>query len=330
MFSGTNTWALVLAAGDGTRLRSLTTAGSGTVIPKQFCSLRQGPSLLSNALGRAGGIAVAQRVSAVVAIQHRRWWESQLCGLPSENIIVQPENRGTALGVLLSVLHIMQSDPGAQLVLLPSDHHVRQEAVLARALRHAVEQLRWRTDETVLLGFEPEEADSQLGYILPGRSDGRGALEVSQFVEKPTQAQTCEFIERGGLWNAFIIASSAQALLALFQRRVPDIVKEMRAAVQRDRASPMRESATAKLYERLPNMDFSRDILQGQEAYLRVLPVGCCGWSDLGTPERVARALQLDAGSDTEPTLEFDEYQGCLNLASQHQLVHGAASTIQP
>jgi mannose-1-phosphate guanylyltransferase len=330
MFSGRNTWALVLAAGEGTRLRTQTTASCGTVIPKQFCSLRHGRSLLENALGRAGAVATTLRISAIVAKQHRCWWEPQLCRLPAENLIVQPENRGTAHAVLLSLLHIVECDPGAQLVLLPSDHHVRHEAILARALRQAVEQLRWRFDETVLLGFEPEEADPELGYILPGRSDGRGALEVAQFVEKPAIAQTHELIGRGGLWNAFIMASTAQALLGLFRRRVPGIVKEMRAAVQRDRASPMPGSAIAKLYDRLPTIDFSRDILQGQETQLRVLPVASCGWSDLGTPERVARALQLVADSDTENASEVDEHPGCLNLAFQHQAARSAATTIQP
>ncbi len=37
------TWALILAAGEGSRLRSLTTTSSGTAIPKQFCSLYARP-----------------------------------------------------------------------------------------------------------------------------------------------------------------------------------------------------------------------------------------------------------------------------------------------
>jgi mannose-1-phosphate guanylyltransferase len=250
---------------------------------------------LGNALGRADAVATPPRVSAIVAKQHRCWWEPALSHLPPGNVIVQPDNRGTAHGVLFSLLHIMESEPSAQLVLLPSDHHVRQEAILARALGHAVEQLRWRLDETVLLGFEPEEADPELGYILPGRGDGRGALEVAQFIEKPELARTRELIERGGLWNGFIMASTAQALLGLFQRRIPGTVKAMRVAVQRDRLSPTRQSAIAKLYDRLPTLDFSRDILQGQEPHLRVLPVASCGWSDLGTPP--ACRARFTAGS---------------------------------
>jgi mannose-1-phosphate guanylyltransferase len=50
MQSEAMTWALVLAAGEGTRLRSLTTTRSGAAIPKQYCSLRNGPSLLEETL----------------------------------------------------------------------------------------------------------------------------------------------------------------------------------------------------------------------------------------------------------------------------------------
>lgn len=323
MYSQANTWALILAAGDGVRLRSLTTAPSGTAIPKQFCSLRDGPSLLHEALGRARSVTSEIHTCAVVAESHRRWWEPQLWSLPAANVIVQPENRGTANGILLPLLHIVARDPDARLLLLPSDHHVRKEAILARSLRQALEQLRWRIDEAVLLGLEPALSDPDLGYILPGPSDGRGALEVTQFVEKPTPMQARELIARGGLWNAFIVASTAQALLGLFRRRIPEIVRQMRAAVQHDLSEHGTGLATALLYEELAVIDFSHDILQGQEQQLRVLPVPQCGWSDLGTPQRVADALRWAPARQNEPDVPV-MISGQLSLAAQHARFHGA------
>ena len=56
MYGDADTWALVLAAGEDSRLRSLTTVPSGTSIPKQFCSLHDGPSLLHEALQRARAV----------------------------------------------------------------------------------------------------------------------------------------------------------------------------------------------------------------------------------------------------------------------------------
>ena len=95
----TNTWALVLAAGEGSRLRSLTTMRSGVAVPKQFCSLQGGPSLLQEALQRAEAVAPRARICTIVAEQHRRWWEGPLWSLPAQNVIVQPDNRGTALEI---------------------------------------------------------------------------------------------------------------------------------------------------------------------------------------------------------------------------------------
>ena len=323
MYEDTEPWAIVLAAGDGTRLRSLTTANSGAVVPKQFCSLRGGPSLLRGALARAGAVASPRQISTVVAEPHRRWWEPQVWSLPPENVIVQPANRGTGIGILLPLLHIIRGAPNAPIVVLPADHHVRDEATLAHAIRIAVEQLPWRFNETVLLGLKPERPDPQLGYILPGPSDGRGALQVLRFIEKPTALQARELIEDGGLWNAFILASTSQALLALFRLRIAEIVSEMRAAIQRDRFRTMEGTAIEDLYDRLPSVDFSRDILQNQETNLRVLPVPHCGWSDLGTPERVAHALRTEPRTQAED--EAHLASGFLNLAVQYARLGAAA-----
>src|SRR5688572_7826173 len=59
-------WAIVLAAGDGTRLRDLTTRG-GVATPKQYCSLRGGRSLLGDALARAARVVTKKRILVVVA-----------------------------------------------------------------------------------------------------------------------------------------------------------------------------------------------------------------------------------------------------------------------
>src|SRR5437762_5691423 len=135
--AGGGTWAVVLAAGEGSRLRALTTTSSGIAVPKQFCSLRGGASLLEEALQRAAAVARIERISTVVAEQHADWWCRSLAGLPPANVFVQPQNRGTALGILLALLHIFERDPHARVVILPADHHVGVEPVLARALGQA-------------------------------------------------------------------------------------------------------------------------------------------------------------------------------------------------
>jgi mannose-1-phosphate guanylyltransferase len=317
MSERTHTWALVLAAGEGSRLRALTTAASGTSVPKQFCSLYDGPSLLQEALGRALAVAPEAQICAVVAAQHRHWWGGALSSLPAKNVIVQPQNRGTAIGILLPLLHILSRDLDARVVLLPSDHHVREETLLTAAMRDALEQLAWRPRESVLLGLQPEEPNPELGYIVPGASDGRGALMVTRFVEKPSPAIARELIAAGGLWNAFIVVSTALALLELFLARAPGIVNAMRRALRSDEEAHSGGTAIGELYRKLPILDFSRDIIAGQELALRTLPVPPCGWSDLGTPKSVARALSQCARAEVAPRPRPG--LGCLSLAEQHR-----------
>jgi mannose-1-phosphate guanylyltransferase len=309
------TWALVLAAGEGRRLRSLTTSSSGIAVPKQFCSLYEGPSLLEQTLARAGALSDSAHICVVVAAQHRRWWQPALRALPAGNVIVQPQNRGTANGILLGLLTIARRDPAARIVLLPSDHHVRQEAILAAALRAALPQLERQGETVLLLGVQPEEGDPELGYILPGAPDAAGLLTVERFIEKPSAARARELIGAGGLWNTFIVLSRARTLLALLERSMPRILERMSGALGRE-AGAAGAQALAELYERLPIVDFSSDVMAGQESVLRVLPVPRCGWTDLGTPRRVAQALSTGAGARPAPWTGVGI--AALSLAAQH------------
>ena len=61
----------------------------------------------------------------------------------------------------------------------------------------------------------------------------------ARFVEKPSALQARELIEHGGLWNAFILASTVPALLNLFNRRMGGIVRDMRTAVRQDLCAPI-------------------------------------------------------------------------------------------
>jgi mannose-1-phosphate guanylyltransferase len=312
-------WALVLAAGDGSRLRALTTQPCGTPVPKQFCSLNGGSSLLEDALARARSQVAPERVCAIVAQQHHRWWSQvdALTSLPAGNLIVQPRNRGTAIGILYSLVHILSQDPEAEVLLLPSDHYVADETVLQNSLATAMANVARCPEAPVLLGLQPDEPDSELGYVIPGPTDEFGGRTVARFVEKPELTMAAQIVRAGGLWNTFIIATSARALLNLFLPRFAPIVMEMKVivsnALQHKGASGW--PSIVDMYTRLPDLDFSRDLLEGREGTLRVLPVPSCGWSDLGTPHRVGETLRRLPGErrSTRPARS-----GYINLAAQH------------
>jgi mannose-1-phosphate guanylyltransferase len=325
MKQASHAWALVLAGGEGNRLRALTTQSSGASIPKQYCSLTGRYSLLEETLERARQVVPHEQVCTIVAHQHREWWSEQLATSLPQNVIVQPRNKGTGIGVLYSLLHISHRDPAAMVLLLPADHYVRDEALLRQSLKMAMQRVQASPGTPLLLGVQPDRPDPDLGYILPGSRDDHGNQTVARFLEKPNPTVAAQIIDAGGLWNTLIIAASVQALIHMFMQNYAPLVMEMQVIVS---LRLLAGSGTAQwpalfdLYERLPQVDFSRDLLQGHEQRLRVIDAPACGWNDLGTPARVAATLSgLDDGACDDP-----ETTRHLSLAAQHAAFDRAGS----
>jgi mannose-1-phosphate guanylyltransferase len=292
MRSVSNTWAVVLAGGDGSRLREITTTAAGEVIPKQFCSLQRETCLLEDAIKRAQAVALPPHICSVVAEQHRRWWGRALRSLPSQNIFVQPHNRGTAYGILFALLQIERRAANSVVVLLPADHYLTDEATMARALRTAANLAADNESLVYLLGAEPDHPDQELGYIVPNEQRRDTAAGVLRFAEKPTPDTARELIREGALWNTFIFAGTVRALLNLFEGRFAATITDMRRALDLAQSEPAGPVALGVLYADLESHDFSRDVLERHEQMLQVLRVPSCGWTDLGTPKRVEETVR--------------------------------------
>lgn len=284
---GPETWAIVLAAGEGTRLSELTRQG-GVSTPKQYCSLDGGPSLLGEALARAARLAPKRRTLVVVAEEHRAFWTRELADHPAENLIVQPRNRGTAAGILLPLLHVLERDPDARIALFPSDHHVAREELLEFSLLLALHALDERDSGLTLLGIRPDAPETGYGWIVPGARDG-SLRRVERFVEKPDAALATRLMAQGAVWNSFLIVARGVALLELYERRLPALLAAFLATFAAGPAG--RAHRLERLYAGLGDDDFSRMVLQGNEERLRLELVPQCGWTDLGTPARVEACL---------------------------------------
>jgi mannose-1-phosphate guanylyltransferase len=297
MRSVSNTWAVVLAGGDGSRLRDITTTETGEVIPKQFCSLQRNTCLLEDAIVRAEAVAMPPHICSVVAEQHRRWWSGgALKSLPGQNIFVQPNNRGTAHGIMLALLQIERRAPNSVVLLLPADHYVTDEATMARSLRTAANLAADNKGLVYLLGAEPDHPDNELGYIVPIEQRRDAAMGVLRFAEKPTSETAREMIREGALWNTFILAGAVRAFLSLFEGRFAATLRDMRRALELAQSQRLGPAALELLYADLEPHDFSRDVLERHEQILQVLRVPSCGWTDLGTPERVDETVRSLAG----------------------------------
>jgi len=114
---------------------------------------------------------------------------------------------------------------------------------------------------------------------------------IAAFVEKPERSRAAALMEQGALRSSFLFTCGVRTLLACYRRALPELLQALESALS-DRSAPG-GAELRRLYAAIPAHDFSRDILQACVGEARVLPVPACGWTDLGTPERVAECPGL-------------------------------------
>lgn len=283
-------WCVVLAGGDGRRLHPITADARGAMVPKQFCSLEGGPTLLETTLARAERLVPSERIVVSVTEPHRRWWRRDLRMLPEDNIVSQPANRGTLAGVLSPLFAVVARRLEATVVLLPSDHAVADEVTLETAVRGAVRDAERHPEAVVLLGMEPDGLDAEYGWIVPDTSSKASVRPVLRFVEKPSELEAARLRRDGALISSFILVARAWRLLELCESL--QSLCFWSARVARWWRPLLDEQGRAEHYRQLPEADLSRDVLECATGSLLVRSVPPCGWCDLGTPDRLARWLE--------------------------------------
>ena len=88
--------AVILAGGEGSRPRALTRKIPGRNIPKQFYAFFGTETLVERTLRRVALGIEPRLTSVVVTGAHDRLYMSILAGMPPDNVVVQPQNRGSA------------------------------------------------------------------------------------------------------------------------------------------------------------------------------------------------------------------------------------------
>ena len=276
-------WAIVLAGGDGLRLSEWTADQSGRAVPKQYCSFGRPRSMLRWALDRAGGVVPRERVLIVVAREHRRFWEPELSDFPVGNVIVQPQNRGTAAGLLLPLSHpCLRRDTRARVLVLASDHHVGDERKLRESLDLALDVRGRLGRRLLLLGMTPGDLDDEFGWIVPAPRSAGGIHRVAHFAEKPGPDGARALVKRGALVNSLMFVAQADLIRRLYEEALPETFRALRDGLAAVGPEPLDE-----IYARIPTSDLSRDVLAPSVRHLSVVRVPPCGWSDLGTPQRL-------------------------------------------
>jgi mannose-1-phosphate guanylyltransferase len=287
-----NRWAIILAGGDGTRLRSFTRSITGDERPKQFCPVIGGQTLLDQTRQRVKLSVSADQTLLVLTKAHERFYQKPVETLSQDLLVVQPENKGTAPGILYPLFRIARHSSDAIVAIFPSDHYFADDEKFMSYVEAGFETARRNRDTVTLLGISPEAPEVEFGWIEPtSRTLGHGSVSrVRRFWEKPTQNIARKLIERGCLWNSFVMVGRIDAFLQMVRRALPELYNFFTAVAPvfgtRDEFPNLRA-----LYSWIPEINFSHEVLAMRPDDLGVMKVDNVGWSDLGEPSRVLAAL---------------------------------------
>jgi mannose-1-phosphate guanylyltransferase len=220
-------WVVLLAGGIGSRFWPASTPAR----PKQFLALAGGGRLIADTLERAQALTPPAKI-LIVAGQHlRTHLQRYLPQLPSDQLLLEPQARGTAPALAWAAHQILAraNDPDRTVMIsLHSDHVIRPLDLFTATMDSAVE-IAGRTDRLLTIGIEPTRPETGYGYIQVGGRIGDGVFEVRRFVEKPDRETAAGYLEEGGyLWNSGMFVWRPQVLLAELSTHTPEIEGEMK------------------------------------------------------------------------------------------------------
>lgn len=296
-------WGIVLAGGEGTRIRPLIESWLGSARPKQYCTFFGDESMLEETLGRAMRLTEPERILTVIGPGHGTHVDALSHAPLPGRVLEQPRSLETAPGVFLPLAHVMAREPDSVVLIMPSDHFMHPEDAVVETLERATDAAARAGNRILLLAAEPEGPESDYGWIEPGDDAlgdeaAPGLREVRGFREKPSAERAREFYRRGFLWNTMIVAARARTLWEMGQRTLPamtaqfDLLRQVLRAVDGGRVPPRHaEIVLEHLYRNLEPVNFSRDLLEPAAAQILTLPLAGVQWSDWGRAERIRDSL---------------------------------------
>jgi mannose-1-phosphate guanylyltransferase len=296
---------IALAGGEGKRLRPFVHLLRKDLLPKQYVNFIGTRSMLEHTLHRAEKLIPRDRMFTVINEAHLSFpeVEQQISKRPPRTVVIQPENRETAPGLLLPLMHAFKYYPNSIVVVLPSDHFVMGEDTLMHHVELAYRVVKRDPSRLVLLGIEPDQEESEYGYIVPAKSlNGTGGVfRVASFVEKPDYRALPNLLRSGALWNTMMMVFHADTLFNLVREIAPDLYR-LFGCVYDAIGTGDEDTVVRQVYQQLRPLNFSKDVL---EPYVETHPSMLLGmtvrgvlWSDWGTESRIMEILRRTGYAD--------------------------------
>ena len=284
---------VIMCGGAGTRLWPV----SRESMPKQFVPLVEEHSTFQQVLGRVQDDTLFDRPIVitnsdfrfVVAEQMR---ESAVAG----DIVLEPIRRDSAMAVAVAAALGRARDPKANILILASDHVVRDQAAFIRCCREAVAVAA--EGRIVTFGITPTSPATNYGYIRPGPAlNGGTALAVNSFVEKPDASTATRYVAERYLWNSGNFVFRADVMLDEIAHFEPDIAKAAEAAVSGISKDLDFTRLPAEAFTQAPKKSIDYAVMERTQ-HAAVVPLDC-GWSDVGSWNAVWEVLDHDADGNT-------------------------------
>ena len=287
-------YPVILSGGAGTRLWPL----SREHHPKQLIALLDDDTLLQATARRLALVEDAQRPIVVCNEEHRFMVAEQLraIGVSPAAVMLEPMARDTAPAIAAAALEALaQCDEGDDpvLLILPSDHVIRNDARFADAVRLASrEAVR---GVLVAFGVVPTYAEVGYGYIMAGDRTGAvcEARPVERFREKPSAETAASWIESGNCyWNSGMFVFGARPFLRELGVHAPSI----RSAVEKAHEHAVPDLGflrlNAEAFGQSPAVSVDYAVME-PTSNAWVVPLDA-GWQDVGSWASLAALSHSD------------------------------------
>ncbi|HWT83542.1 MAG TPA: mannose-1-phosphate guanylyltransferase [Candidatus Methylomirabilis sp.] len=282
-------YAVIMAGGSGERFWPLSTPKH----PKQFPPLLEGRSFFQHTVERSRRLVGEAQVLVATRRDLLSIVQEQLPGFPVANCILEPQGQDTAACIGLAALVIEQREPGARMLVAPSDHFIAPFHAFEETIRHALALLD-RVDSLVTLGIPPTRPETGYGYILAGEAapEYPAARRCERFTEKPDRKTAERFLADGRYyWNSGIFLWNAATILKAITRHLPEhwaCLQAIRDAL----GTPHEGQVLAETFPRMPRVSVDVGILeQAQDVYM--VPAAFT-WDDVGAWNALGRVLPSD------------------------------------
>ena len=286
-----HTYAVIMAGGGGTRLWPI----SRKKHPKHILPLLGKRTLFQSALDRLDGFIPTERILVVTAADQAEELKRQAPHLSQANFLIEPQPRGTASAIGLAAVILKKHDPEAIMLVLTSDHYIRNTDLFRLVMQVAVQVAR--KDYLVTLGVTPTFPATGYGYIqrdaaLPEKFD-YPVYRVMQFTEKPDESKARAMLANGDhSWNSGMFIWRADRILDEFARQMPDL----KTALDRIGAAwdtPEQSVVLTSEWPRLKVETIDYGIME-HATNVAVLPASGLEWSDVGSWDSLFDVLLPD------------------------------------